>query len=77
MLFNKFEFKYKNKKLHVYNYSKIIKLKKEQIVLQYELGNLSINGDNIIIQELFKEYLVISGDIKEILLIKDSIDDRS
>ena len=77
MLFYKFEFKYKDKKLYVYSYSKIIKFKAEEIIIEYELGNLSVKGNKIIIQELFKEYLVINGDIKEISLIKDFNNDRS
>lgn len=75
MLFNKFEFKYKNKFLYIYNYIKIKKLKPDFITIEYDSGNLSVKGSKIIIQELYKEYMVISGNISEIDLVKEDNND--
>ena len=61
--------------LYIYNYINIKKLKSNFIVIDYDLGNLCIKGSNLIIKSLYKEYIVIKGDINEISFNKGIYND--
>ena len=75
MINKNFEFKYLNNLLHIYNYKKIAKLKSDLIIINYDMGELLIKGSKIIIQELYKEYIIINGSIDEIILNRGKIND--
>lgn len=52
-------------------------MKSNLIVIDNNNCNLTIKGPNIIIKELYKEYIVISGNITDILISKEDINGRS
>lgn len=65
---NNFEIKIINKKVKIYYYSKIEDFSSSMIKIMDNDNFIKIKGDNLVIETMFKEYIVISGKIKSIEL---------
>lgn len=63
---NTFELVYKNNKITVYGYDKIKTVLDGKIVIEKDKNVIIIKGDNVFIESMFKEYLTISGTLKEV-----------
>ena len=63
---NNFEIKYQNKKITVFYYDKIETFKDNSIIINYCNNKVEITGSNLIMETMFKEYFMISGNIKGI-----------
>lgn len=55
-------FEFKNNKLRIYNYNKINDLSKEKIDLTF----YNISGESLVIEELTKFHILISGTISSV-----------
>lgn len=65
---NTFQIKIINKKIKIYYYSKIEGFSSTQIEVLNDNNIVKIKGKNLVIETMFKEYIVISGNIKSIEL---------
>jgi len=65
---NNFEIKIINKKVKVYYYENIESFTSNTIVITSGSDIVKINGKNLVIETMFKEYVVISGNIKSVEL---------
>ena len=65
---NKFEIKIIDKKVKVYYYDSIERFTSSIIVISTGDDLISVKGNNLIIETMFKEYMVISGKIKTVEL---------
>ena len=63
-----FEMLYKNKKLKVSYYDELLNFKDNVITIIKDNNKYVIKGTNLSIESLFKEYLVIKGNIKDIVI---------
>lgn len=61
---NNFEIKYINNKIKVYYYDEIDNFTSNNIVIKYKDKKINIKGKNLAIETMFKEYLIIGGNIK-------------
>ena len=59
---------YKNKKLKVSYYDELLNFKDNVITIIKDNNKYVIKGTNLSIESLFKEYLVIKGNIKDIVI---------
>ena len=63
---NHFEIKYKDKKIKVFYYNKIEIFTSNIIEITSNSEKIKIKGNNLIIETMFKEYLIVGGNIKSI-----------
>ena len=63
---NNFELKYINNKLFVYYYDDIKDFSSNVINISYNNKKLAIKGNNLVIETMYKEYLIINGNIKSL-----------
>ncbi len=69
---NTFEIKIINKKVKVYYYGNIESFTSSTIVISKDNDIVKVNGNNLVIETMFEEYVVISGNVKSLELgIKD------
>lgn len=61
-----FSMTYKNNKLNIMNYTKILDFSNEQIRISYLEKIYTITGTNLVISKMFEEELLITGNIIEI-----------
>ncbi len=61
---NNFEIKYIDGKVKIYYYDDIENFTSDCIEIKYDDKNLKVKGKNLVIETMFKEYLIISGDIR-------------
>ncbi len=69
---NEFEISYKNKKIKIYYYDEIESFSEKKIKIKKDNLIYMIIGSNMIIETMFKEYLIISGNIYKIVLENDN-----
>lgn len=65
---NNFEINYKNEKLKISYYEDILNFNEKRIDVIGDKKLICVNGNNLIIESLFKEFVIIKGDIKSISL---------
>lgn len=65
---NTFEIKIINKKVKVYYYGNIESFTSSMIVISKDTELVKIKGKNLVIETMFEEYVIISGDIKTLEL---------
>ncbi len=65
---NNFEVKIKNKKVKIYYYNNIDSFTSNTIEVSKENEVIKVCGKKLVIETMFPEYVVISGDIKKIEL---------
>lgn len=65
---NNFEIKIIDRKVKIYYYDNIERFTSNLIEVSSKNDRFIINGKNLVIETMFKEYMVISGDIKMIEL---------
>lgn len=65
---NEFEIKIKNKKIYIYYYDLIEHFNDDKIIISKNNKKLIILGKKLVINSLYKEYLIIIGNINEIIL---------
>ena len=63
---NLFEIKYKNKKLYFYYYDKINHFSSSKIEVINNKDKYIVDGSNLIIESMYKEQIIISGNIHNI-----------
>lgn len=63
---NIFEMKYKDNKIYVFFYDKIDFFSSDKIIIVSNDNKYSIIGKNLIIEKMYKEELIITGNIKNI-----------
>lgn len=63
---NNFEVKYINNKLFIYYYNDIKDFSSNEINISYNDKKLIIKGNNLVIETMYKEYLIINGNIKSL-----------
>ena len=68
---NNFEIKIDFDKVKIYYYDKIEFFSSSKIIILYKDKKIIINGRNMIIETMFEEYLIISGNINSIELGND------
>ena len=61
--FNNFEIKYIDVKVKIYYYDNIENFTSNCIEIKYDDKKLKVKGKNLVIETMFKEYLIISGDV--------------
>lgn len=67
ILEDEFKLNYINNKINIINYIEIDHFDSNKIIIRYELGNIIINGKNLIITKLLNDELLIEGTIKSII----------
>lgn len=65
---NTFEIKIIKEKLYVYYYDRIDNFSENKIKISDQLKSIVITGKKLVIETMFKEFLVISGNIDNIKL---------
>jgi len=65
---NEFEIKVIDKKVYVYYYDDIREFNENKIIIKNFNNTFIITGEKLVIETLFKEYLIINGNIKNIKL---------
>lgn len=60
---NNFEIKYIDGKVKIYYYDNIENFTSSCIQIKYGDKKLKVKGKNLVIETMFKEYLIISGDV--------------
>ncbi len=65
---NNFEIKITNKKVKVYYYDNIENFTSSKVTISKDNELINIKGKDLVIETMFKEYLVISGKINSIEL---------
>ena len=65
---NLFEIKIIDDRVKIYYYDKIKHFSNNKIIVSKDNKNYKIEGKNLIVEKLFKELLVIKGDVNKILL---------
>ncbi len=65
---NLFEIKIIDDRVKIYYYDKIEHFSNSKIIVSKDDKNYKIEGKNLIIEKLFKEFLVIKGNINKISL---------
>ena len=65
---NNFEIKITNKKVKVYYYDNIENFTSSKVTISKDNELINIKGMDLVIETMFKEYLVISGKINSIEL---------
>lgn len=73
---NNFEVRILNNKIKIFYYDNIDHFSDNKLVISAKKKKIIIEGSNIIIETMFKEYLIISGMIKNIIL-KDLFEDNN
>lgn len=61
---NNFEIKYKDNKVIIYYYDEIENFTSDFIDVKHNNKKIKVKGKDLIIETMFKEYLIISGEIK-------------
>lgn len=67
---NTFEIKIKEGKLQIYYYDDVESFSSDKIIVKKENNIVEIFGDNLVIETMFKEFLVIKGTIKKVTLVQ-------
>ena len=65
---NNFEMIFINNKLKILYYTDIPVFKDNVIKIKYEDKNITIKGKKLIIETMYKEYVIVSGNIEQIIL---------
>lgn len=65
---NKFELTVSNNKIHIINYSSIIILEANRIVITSDDKKICIRGNNMLLKKMLDSEILISGDFKSIEL---------
>lgn len=65
---NEFEIKVKDGKVKIYYYDKVENFSNTKITISKKNQLVSIVGNKLIIETMFKEMIVISGDIEKVIL---------
>ena len=60
---------YENK-IHVFNYSDIIKLNDEEIILAMPLFTLHIKGNNLRVKQLEKREILVEGTVNQVAFVR-------
>lgn len=63
---NTFELKYVKGRLWIYYYDKIKNFTSNEIEVDKKENNIKIKGNNLVIETLYADYMIISGDLKTI-----------
>lgn len=63
-----FEIKIVNKKIKIYYYDKVSSVSSNKITIIKDDDIYTITGKNLVIETMFKEQIVISGNVKNIQL---------
>lgn len=66
---NNFEIKFKDEKIKIYYYDSIKSITNDKIVVKSSSKIVEVIGDNLAIETMFKEFLIIKGSIKKIILV--------
>ncbi len=66
---NTFEIKIKDEKISIYYYDDVESFSSNKIIVKKENKIVEILGDNLVIETMFKEFLVIKGTIKKVILV--------
>lgn len=69
---NLFEIKFVNNKVIIYYYDKIKHFSNEKIIVIKEEKEYIVEGKNMVIETLFKEEIIISGNINSIYVGKNN-----
>lgn len=69
---NEFEIKIINDKVKVFYYDKISHFSQNKISVVKNNKKIDIEGKNLVIETMFKELIVISGDIKKITMLNSN-----
>ena len=62
--------KIKEGKLQIYYYDDVESFSSDKIIVKKENNIVEIFGDNLVIETMFKEFLVIKGTIKKVTLVQ-------
>lgn len=65
---NNFEIKIINGKVKIYYYDNIESFTSSMIVISSKNGTFKVKGKNLVIETMFEEYMVISGNINALEL---------
>lgn len=65
---NNFEMIFINNKLKILYYTDIPVFKDNVIKIKYDDKNITIKGKKLIIETMYKEYVIVSGNIEQIIL---------
>lgn len=65
---NEFEIKIKDGKVKIYYYDRLENFNNAKITVSKDGKLYSIEGSKLVIETMFKEMVVISGDIKKVVL---------
>lgn len=63
-----FEIKIKNGKIKIYYYDKVEHFSNTRITVSKNGQSVSIEGNKLVIETMFEELVIISGDIKKVIL---------
>ncbi len=69
---NNFEIKFFKGKIYIYYYDKIEHFSDNKIVISKETKNYMIAGKKLVIETMFKDLVIISGNIQKIFLRKEN-----
>lgn len=69
---NEFEIKIVKEKVKIYYYDKIEHFSSKKIIVLKDNIKYIIEGNNMIIETMFKEMIIITGDIYKIIVGKDN-----
>lgn len=65
-----FKFNFSNNSLNVMNYKKINYMDIDRISIETDIGNLIINGSNLVVKKLLDSEVLITGNINKLEIIK-------
>lgn len=69
---NEFEIKIVKEKVKIYYYDKIEYFSSKKIIVLKDNFKYIVEGNNMIIETMFKEMIIITGDIYKIIVGKDN-----
>lgn len=69
---NEFEIKIVKEKVKIYYYDKIEHFSSKKIIVLKDNIKYIVEGNNMIIETMFKEMIIITGDIYKIIVGKDN-----
>lgn len=67
---NEFEIKIKNGKVKIYYYDKLENFSNTKITISKKDQLVSVEGSKLVIETMFKEMLVISGNVEKVVLVR-------
>lgn len=69
---NEFEIKIIRNKVKIYYYDKVEHFSSEKIVISKNNIDYVVDGKNLVIETMFEEIIVISGNVRKIMLGKNN-----